>query len=152
MAVMKPKTVVKLRSRGRGTSHSKTEITIRDLEFAIDEPEARGGTNAGATPTEMALAALTGCTNVIGHKCADKLGVDIGHLDIQVTCEFDRRGVTLEEEIDTPFVGLRQVVTSNGPASDEDLRRVATEVAKFCPLSKLFEQAGTTMETIWQRG
>mgnify|MGYP000577603518 CR=1 FL=1 len=51
MAVMRPKTVVKLRSRGRGTSHSKTEITIRDLEFAIDEPEARGGTNAGATPT-----------------------------------------------------------------------------------------------------
>jgi putative redox protein len=151
MPALKMKTVVKLRAKGQGVSHSRADISVRDLTFAIDEPEARGGTNVGATPTEMALSALVGCTNVIGNKCAAKLGIDIGHLAIEIACDFDRRGVTLEEEIDVPFVGLRQVVTSDGPASLEELNKVAAEVAKYCPLSKLFEQAGTTVETVWQK-
>nr|WP_319382960.1 OsmC family protein [uncultured Roseibium sp.] len=148
---LKAKTVVKLRSSAKGISHSRTDVGIRDLTFSIDEPEARGGTNLGPAPTEAALAALAGCTNVIGNKCADRLGVDIGHLSIEITCEFDRRGVTLEEEIDVPFVALSQVVTSDGTATDDDLARVAREVAKYCPLSKLFEQAGTALETVWQK-
>jgi len=148
---LRQKTVVKLRSTGRGVSHSRTDVDIRDLTISIDEPEARGGTNLGPAPTEAALAALAGCTNVIGNKCADKLGVDVGHLTIEITCEFDRRGVTLEEEIDVPFVALRQVVTSDGTASESDLQRVASDVAKYCPLSKLFEQSGTALETVWQQ-
>ncbi|WP_299474054.1 OsmC family protein [uncultured Roseibium sp.] len=148
---LREKTIVKLRSRGTGVSHSRTDVDIRDLTISIDEPEARGGTNLGPAPTETALAALAGCTNVIGNKCASKLGVDIGHLNIEITCEFDRRGVTLEEEIDVPFVALRQVVKSDGTATEQDLARVGSEVAKYCPLSKLFEQSGTTLETIWEK-
>lgn len=148
---LREKTVVKLRATGEGVSHSRTDVAIRDLTFSIDEPEARGGTNLGPAPTEAALAALAGCTNVISNKCAGKLGIDIGHLTIEITCEFDRRGVTLSEEIDVPFVALRQVVTSNGSASQEELMRVASDVAKYCPLSKLFEQSGTELETIWQK-
>ncbi|MBG6209638.1 putative OsmC-like protein [Labrenzia sp. EL_126] len=148
---LREKTIVKLRAQGDGLSHSRMDVTIRDLTFSIDEPEARGGTNMGPAPTEAALAALAGCTNVIGNKCAGKLGVDIGHLSIEITCEFDRRGVTLEEEIDVPFVALRQVVTSDGTATEEDLSRIASNVAKYCPLSKLFEQSGTALETIWQK-
>jgi putative redox protein len=151
MPSLREKTVVKLRAKGLGISHSRTDVSIRDLTFQIDEPEARGGTNLGPAPTEAALAALAGCTNVIGHKCASKLGADIGHLTIEITCEFDRRGVTLEEEIDVPFVALRQVVTSDGSVSQEELDRVGSEVAKYCPLSKLFEQSGTSMETIWAK-
>lgn len=151
MTTLKPKTIVKLRAKGQGISHSRADIGVRDLVFSIDEPEARGGTNLGPAPTEAALASLAGCTNVIGHKCADKLGADIGHLTIEITCDFDRRGVTLEEEIDVPFVALRQVVTSDGAVSETDLQRVGAEVAKYCPLSKLFEQAGTSMETVWQK-
>lgn len=148
---LREKTVVKLRSTAEGVSHSRTDVTIRDLKFSIDEPEARGGTNLGPAPTETALAALAGCTNVIGNKCAGKLGVDIGNLSIEITCEFDRRGVTLVEEIDVPFVSLRQVVTSSGAASQEELMRVASDVARYCPLSKLFEQSGTELETVWQK-
>ncbi|QFT31173.1 OsmC-like protein [Labrenzia sp. THAF82] len=148
---LKEKTVVKLRAKANGLSHSRTDIGIRDVSYSIDEPVARGGTNLGPAPTEAALGALAGCTNVIGHKCAAKLGVDIGHMEIEITCEFDRRGVTLEEEIDVPFVALRQVVSADGSLSEDDLRRVGDEVAKYCPLSKLFEQSGTKLETIWQK-
>ena len=150
MGEIRQKTTVKLRAKGHAPSHARSDIGIRDLSFVIDEPVERGGTNEGPTPTDTAIAALIGCTNVIGHKCAAKLGVDIGQLAIDVVCDFDRRGVTLTEEIDVPFVALKQVVTAHGPANQDDLNRVATEVAKYCPLSKLFEQAGTKLETIWQ--
>lgn len=143
------KTTVKLRASAHCPSHSKTEMSIRDLAFNIDEPTERGGTNSGPTPTDTALSALAGCTNVIGHKCAAKLGLDIGHLDISVVCDFDRRGVTLAEEVDVPFEAIELRVTAHGPASQADLDRVAAEVEKFCPLSKLFVQAGTRVTSRW---
>lgn len=147
---IKQKTTVPLKASATCPSHSKADISIRDLEFTIDEPTERGGTNTGPTPTDAAIAALVGCTNVIGNKCADKLGIDIGHLTIDATCQFDRRGVMLSEEIDLPFVKIDLSVTASGPATDEELALVAAEVSKFCPLSKLFRQAGTQIDEQWQ--
>ncbi len=144
------KTEVTLRARADCPSHSRSDVEIRNLNFAIDEPEERGGTNAGPTPTDTALAALIGCTNVIGHKCAAKLGVDIGHLEISANCAFDRRGVTLEEEIDVPFRRIELTIRSHGPAEQAALDMVAREVRKYCPLSKLYSQAGTEIVEDWQ--
>ena len=151
MAAVRMKATVKLRAMAACPSHSRADISIRDLVFAIDEPTERGGTNAGPTPTDTALAALVGCTNVIGHKCAKGLGVDIGHLSIDTVCDFDRRGVTLADEIEVPFEAVTLTVTANGSASQADLDLVATETAKFCPLSKLFINAGTKLEVIWRK-
>lgn len=145
------KTTVKLRADADCPSHSRADITIRDVAFAIDEPVERGGTNAGPTPTDAALAALVGCTNVIGHKCAKALGIDIGHLRISATCDFDRRGVTLAEEVARPFERIVLDVVADGAATDQELARVAAEVQKFCPLSKLFRGAGTEITETWRR-
>ncbi len=145
------KTEVTLKAEASCPSHSLSNVAIRDLSFAIDEPEARGGTNLGPTPTDTALAALIGCTNVIAHKCAKSLDVDIGHLKIDAACQFDRRGVTLSEEIETPFVSIELAVTADGSADDAALQAVAREVEKYCPLSKLFLGAGTRVNTIWKK-
>lgn len=131
-------------------THSLSNVKVRDIEFAIDEPVERGGTNLGPTPTETIVAALIGCTNVIGHKCAVSLGIDVGHLTIDVDCEFDRRGVTLAEEIDVPFKALKLNVSCSGAATQAELDQLAVEVAKYCPLSKVFKQAGTVIEESWQ--
>ena len=146
-----PKSTVILRARAKGVSHSRADVTVRDLTFSIDEPTERGGSNAGATPTEMALAALVGCTNVIGHKCAARLGLDIGELDIDASCEFDRLGVTQVEEIDVPFKSITLQVASSGAASEADLARLSEEVERFCPLSKLFRNAGTRLRVTWTK-
>ncbi|MEO1398278.1 MAG: OsmC family peroxiredoxin, partial [Pseudomonadota bacterium] len=82
-------TTVKLRANAECPSHSLSHVAIRDLKVAIDEPTERGGTNLGPTPTDTALAALIGCTNVIGHKCAASLGIETGHLTISAVCEFE---------------------------------------------------------------
>ena len=147
---VRPKTTVKLKAQADCPSHSLANVDIRDLTFAIDEPTERGGTNLGPTPTDAALAALIGCTNVIGHKCAKSLGLEIGHLTISATCDFDRRGVTLQEEIDVPFTRIELNVKTQHTLVDDDLTRLKQEVAKFCPLSKLFRQGGTIIEEHWQ--
>lgn len=139
-----------IRLAGRGTSHSRSEIDVDGLTTVIDEPIARGGTNEGPSPTAAAYSSLIGCTNVIGNKCAAKLGVDIGTLDFHMEVDFDRRGVLLIDEVEVPFTAIRLTVTASGPASQAELDRVAAETEKYCPISKLYERAGTDLTVTWR--
>jgi uncharacterized OsmC-like protein len=143
------KTVVTYRTTAQCPTHARTEIPIRDLNVVIDEPEERGGTNMGATPTETALTALIACTNVIGHKNARKLGVDLGTITIDADCKFDRRGVLMEEEIDLPFPEITLTVNCDTQASQDQLDQVGVETAKYCAIAKLFEAAGTKLTVNW---
>lgn len=147
---IRQKTTVLMKINAESPSHSLTNIKVRDVDFAIDEPVERDGTNLGPTPTETIVSALIACTNVIGHKCAKALDIDVGHLSFEVECEFDRRGVTLAEEIEVPFKKISMNVTSDGAATQADLDRLVQEVAKFCPLSKVFKRAGTVIEESWK--
>ena len=128
-----------------------SETEVDGLTVVIDEPVARGGTGEGPSPTATAYSALIGCTNVIGHKCANKLDVDIGTLTFEMEVDFDRRGVLLMEEVDVPFTAIRLVVTSDGTAGQDELDAVARETAKFCPISKLYEQSGTNLTVTWRK-
>ncbi len=149
---IKPKTTLTIKISGEGKSHARTDVVSRDLTVSIDEPIERGGTNTGFSPTEMAYAAMIGCTNVIGSKCAAKLGVDVGHMTFAMDIDFDRRGVLLMEEVEVPFKALRLAVTTDGPASQADLDRVAAETAKYCAISKLYENSGTQVSVTWTKG
>lgn len=145
------KTVVTIKMSGFAGSHSHCVVHTRDLSLTIDEPLERGGTNLGFSPTETAYAALVGCTNTIGHKCASKLGIDIGHLEFEMEIDFDRRGVLLQEEIEIPFKAIRLDVTSDGAASVEELAQVAKETEKYCAVSKMYKNAGTDVEVNWTK-
>ncbi|NNE86724.1 MAG: OsmC family protein [Silicimonas sp.] len=149
---IRQKTEMTIKLTGRGTSHARSETHIDGQNIVIDEPVARGGTDEGPSPTATAYSALIGCTNVIGNKCADKLGVDIGHLSFEMEVDFDRRGVLLMEEVDVPFKAIRLMVTADGSASEDDLQKVARETDKFCPISKLYEQSGTNLTITWRKG
>ncbi len=146
---VKQKTTVDATIKSNNPSHSLSKCRVRDLEFDIDEPLVRGGTNLGPSPTETAIAALIGCTNVIANKCAEKLGIDIGHLSIDATYSFDRRGAMLMEEVDVPFPKIILNITADGPATQTELENVSRELNRFCPVSKVFRQAGTEIEENW---
>lgn len=148
---IRQKTVLTIKMSGSASSHARVDIDVRDLSMTIDEPVERGGTNMGFSPTETAYAALIGCTNTIGHKCADKLGVDVGNLSFAMEIDFDRRGVLLMEEVDVPFVAIRLDVAADGPATEAELAQVAAETAKYCAISKLYEKAGTNLAVTWRR-
>ena len=148
---IRQKTTITGTMKGDRPSHSVSKCSIRDVEMTIDEPVERGGTNLGLTPTEAAVAALIGCTNVISNKCAEKLGIDIGHLDIEAKYDFDRRGVLLTEEVNVPFPKIVLNIVSDGPATEAELQKVSTELAKFCAVSKVFREAGTEIVENWSK-
>ena len=143
------KSVVTYRAHAACPTHARTEIPVRDLNVVIDEPLERGGSNLGPSPTEAAMTALIACTNVIGHKCAKRLNVDLGEVTIDANCKFDRRGVLMEEEIDVPFPEITLTVTCATTASQEDLDLVSVETAKYCAIAKLFEGSGTDLTVNW---
>jgi uncharacterized OsmC-like protein len=149
MVTVKQKTVVTQRLQGRCTSHSRTDVTVRDRAMIIDEPVERGGTNQGFTPTETLMASLIGCTNVITHKVADKNGVTIKAMNVRLEAEFDRRGVTLQEEIDRPFTSVTLTIDLETDADAAAVERVKRELAMFCPVSKVFRAAGIALKEVW---
>lgn len=144
-----PKTTVRTKVSAVSESHSRALLKVRDLIDVADEPEVRGGTNEGFAPTEMAIASFLACTNVIGHKVAKMHGIDIQSLEINADAEFNRLGVTLQEEIDIPFPEIIMDIKLTTSSSDEELEKLKRDLPRFCPVGKVFEQSGTKVITNW---
>jgi putative redox protein len=149
MVAVREKTTVTQRVRGDCPTHSRTEISVRDVKTVIDEPKERDGTNMGPTPTETMVAALVACTNVISHKCASKHGVEFNAMSINAESTFDRRGTQLLEEIEVPFPKIRLVIDVTTNAGDADMERVKADLHRFCPISKVIRNSGTEIEEVW---
>ena len=149
MIAVTQKTVVTQKLEGRCTSHSRTDVRVRDRSVVIDEPAERGGTNQGLTPTETMMASLIGCTNVITHKVAAKNNVKIESMNVRVEAQFDRRGVMLQEEIEVPFPSATLYIDLETDADDAALERVKRELAMFCPVSKVLRAAGMELKEVW---
>ncbi|MGH8518408.1 MAG: OsmC family protein [Panacagrimonas sp.] len=122
---------------------------MRDRAMIIDEPVERGGTNQGFTPTETLMASLIGCTNVITHKVAAKNGVEIKSMNVRLEAQFDRRGVTLQEELERPFSSVTLHIDLETDADAGAVEKVKRELAMFCPVSKVFRAAGIELNEVW---
>lgn len=149
MANVRLKTTITMRMEGVAQSHSRTDVSIRGLHKIIDEPEERGGTNQGMSPTETFVASLVGCTSVISHKVAHKHGIELRDMKIHVAADFDRRGVTLAEEVDVPFPAMTMTVDVRSDASAEQIELLRKELSMFCPISKLVRASGTVLTEVW---
>jgi putative redox protein len=149
MVNVRPKTRVRMQMQGTAGSHARTDVRVRDLASVIDEPLERSGTNQGLSPTETLMAALIGCTNVIGHKVAAANGVDVHDMRIRLEADFDRRGVLLQEEVDVPFPKVTLHIDITTTADEASLETVKQQLAMFCPVSKVIRQSGSVVEEIW---
>ena len=149
MTNMAQKSEVIMSMSATGETHARTKINIRDVSSVIDEPEARGGTNQGLTPTETLMASLIGCTNVISKRIAHKMGIELGEMDIQLSAKFNRRGTMLEEEIDVPFSEVTMDIEIDTDASEEQIYMLKIDLAKFCPIAKVLRGSGVNIIENW---
>ena len=149
MTNMAQKSEVIMSMSATGETHARTKINIRDVSSVIDEPEARGGTNQGLTPTETLMASLIGCTNVISKRIAHKIGIELGEMDIQLSAKFDRRGTMLEEEIDVPFSEVTMDIEIDTDATEEQINMLKIDLAKFCPIAKVLRGSGVNIIENW---
>ncbi|MBI3435511.1 MAG: OsmC family protein [Proteobacteria bacterium] len=149
MVTIKEKATVTQRIHADCPTHSRTEVSVRDVRSVIDEPKERDGTNMGPTPTETLVASLVACTNVIGNKCAHKHGVKIKAMSIDAEATFDRRGATLVEEIEVPFPNIKLTINVTTDASAADIEKVKADLHRYCPIAKVVRASGTRVEEIW---
>jgi uncharacterized OsmC-like protein len=149
MSNAKTKTVVRYKISGSAETHARTLLKTRDLVDVSDEPEVRGGTNEGFAPTELFLSSLLACSNVISHKIAKKNDINLMSYELSMDTGFNRLGVTLQEEIELPFTDIRLRIEATTDATDEQLEILKRDLPRYCPIAKMIEAAGTTIETEW---
>ncbi|HMB48433.1 MAG TPA: OsmC family protein [Afifellaceae bacterium] len=149
MVTIKPKTTIGMKLSANAPTHSRTDVSVRDVSSIIDEPEARGGTNQGLTPTETLMASLMGCTNTISQRIAHHMGVKIGSFDIALTADFDRRGVMLEEDVERPFSNVVMDIDVTTDATPQQMEKLKADLQKFCPIAKVIRGGGVTITENW---
>ncbi len=149
MAEAKMKTEVTMKISATCPHHSRAEVSVRDVETVVDEPTERGGTNLGLTPTETMVAALIGCTNVITNKIVDSYDMKIDAMDVDVEAQFDRRGVTLQDDVQVPFPSMTLNINIKSPNSTDEFEKVKADLQKFCPVAKVIRESGTTITENW---
>ena len=146
---IRQKTVIQMKLAATGETHARSTVRVRDVESTIDEPLERDGTNLGLTPTETLMASLIGCTNVITKRIAHGMGVEMGELEVSLTSDFDRRGVTLAEEIERPFANIVMDIEVATDATAEQMEAIKTDLAKYCPIAKVIRGSGVTITENW---
>lgn len=149
MVTIREKTTIKMRMEGKVQSHARTDVSIRGLTKIIDEPVERGGTNLGMSPTETFAASLVGCTSVISHKIAHRMGIHFQDMDIRLEADFDRRGVTLVEDVAVPFPAMVLTINVATDATPEQMEQLQRELAMYCPIAKLVRASGTQLTETW---
>jgi uncharacterized OsmC-like protein len=146
---IREKTTIKMRMEGVAQSHARTDVSIRGLVKVIDEPIERGGTNQGMSPTETFAASLVGCTNVISHKIAHRMGIELHAMAIHLEADFDRRGVTLADDVKVPFPAMTLTMDVTTDATPQQMEQLQTELAMYCPIAKLVRASGTQLTEVW---
>lgn len=149
MVTIRQKTTVGMQLSAKAPTHARTDVSVRDVSSIIDEPEVRGGTNQGLTPTETLMASLMGCTNVISQRIAHHMGVTIGSLEIALTADFDRRGVMLEEDVERPFSNVVMDIDVTTDATPDQMEKLKTNLQKYCPIAKVIRGGGVTITENW---
>ena len=67
----------------------RCDVTAGDFTIAVDEPVSVGGTNEGPQPTELLLASLSSCFTLAVAHAAGKRGIELSHLQVEVTGTYD---------------------------------------------------------------
>lgn len=109
--------------RREGYAH---DVEIREHRLTVDEPEARGGTDTGPTPTELLAGALAGCTAITIEMYADRKGWDLGRVEVSVDYGDP-------SSAGTPSYRVR--ITSPAALTDEQRERILV-IAGKCPVHK----------------
>ena len=105
------------------------EIEVRQHRLSSDEPEERGGEDAGASPQELLAASLASCSAITVEMYAARKGWDVGEMAVVVDYEPAQRGSP------TKFT-LRVRMPKELP---EDQRERLMQIVAKCPVHRTLE-------------
>lgn len=118
---------------------TKVDVRVRGHRFSVDEPTDLGGGDLAANPVELALSALGSCQAITYRVWADKLGIDLEGVRVDVEGDLDLRGFFgFTDGVRPGYHDVRITVTLTGPESDETYARLTEQVDSHCPVLDIF--------------
>ncbi|HYF28153.1 MAG TPA: OsmC family protein [Baekduia sp.] len=104
-------------------------VKVGDHRLVADEPENKGGTDAGPEPLGLLAASLASCTAITMEMYANRKGWDVG--DVEVACDF----TPADRGCPTTF----ELVMRFPPhLTDEQVQKLRVIAAK-CPVHRILE-------------
>jgi uncharacterized OsmC-like protein len=139
-----------VRASGSWLRSMRTRVSIREFDFVIDEPVAKGGENQAPTPMEFVAGAVNGCITVTIEAIATELGIQLDQVETLTRAHMDVRGFNGTADVSPHFKDyslLVQVVTPDSELKLDELRRL---VEKRCPAVNLLRDAHIQLDLQWQ--
>ncbi len=140
--------VAKMKFSATCPNNARTDVVSGEEEIVMDHPEPRG-TGLGMSPIHTYLSGFMGCTNSTIHKLAKRAGTEVTALDLEMEVGLDRRGLTMDQVVELPFVYAKTIVNITIDASDEQLQEMKDGLSEWCPIAKTFKNAGTEVIEEW---
>jgi uncharacterized OsmC-like protein len=112
----------------------RVAATVRQFEFAADEPPSIGGTDAGPTPVELVLTGLAACQEIVYATYARALGVPLDAVRVRAEGLLDLRGFYGVADVSAGFEQVTYAVEIESPASSDDIARLIAAVDAHCPV------------------
>lgn len=113
----------------------RCDVRTKRHTLVVDEPPSVGGTDAGANPLEVVLAALASCQAITYRVWAGQRGVALERVSVEVAGDLDLRAYFgLDDEARPGFSDIDLRVTLEGPEPPERYRELAEAVDRHCPV------------------
>jgi len=111
-------------------------IRVGPHHLRADEPEAFGGEDSGPSPYDYLLAALGACTSMTLRMYAERKGLDLRHIDVELT--HDKIHAMECEDCETrkgKVDCIRRSIRLEGDL-DADQRRRLLQISEMCPVHR----------------
>lgn len=133
----------------KSTGSVRCEVGFAGHTIVTDEPEARGGTNTGASPLMHLTTSLATCQTVQIIKVAEAMRFEHGAINIEASTTTDRIAAVEGDAKVMRFcaAALEIEIETNEPENRIERLKKLSEDA--CPVGMLFTDAGYDPEITW---
>ena len=120
----------------------------RGKSIVLDEPEAFGGTDIGLSPVEALLAGLGSCKAIAGRMFAEKLGIKLHELEIEVSGNLNTDGFLGDENVKIGFTDIHATYRVKADNTEEEILHFVKFVESHCPVGDtLINPASISFDT-----
>ena len=129
----------------------RSEVEVRQFNFAVDEPEELGGADSAPNPVELLLASLASCQEITYRLYADALNIPLTGVAVRIEGDLDLRGFFAAADGVRPgYQSIRATVRLDSPAPAAELTRLKETVDRHCPVLDIVQRA-TPVEINYER-
>lgn len=130
----------------------RTEATIRQFSFIVDEPQTLGGTDQGPNPVELVLAALGTCQEIVYAAYAAALNIPLRAVRIRVRGTLDLRGLFNVAPVQAGLNEVTYHVDIDSPAEPTVIRQLVELVDQHCPVLDTLRRPVATTRAVYLNG